>query len=242
MALYRGVAVTISPPTAPRLRALLEEAGVYAGTPPSNVRGPLYRLALRRALAIGAGRVHYLDFDRALHWMRRGPRELAAVLRVACRHPVLVVGRTPGAHRSHHLPLYGTEVLANRLMTGRLGVPARLDVLVPSFVIGEDDARRVLARSRARDEGVYGELAALVLGLTPEVAYLECRGLDWETPDRHRGAVRRVGLDAWRRRQETPAEWALRIELAAGIVQAFGRTLTRWPAAPAIRRLPPRSC
>jgi hypothetical protein len=240
-ALYRGVAVTISPPTAPRVRALLEEAGVYAGMPPSNTRGPLYRLALRRALAVGARRVHYLDFDRALHWMRRAPRELAAVLRVAPRHRVLLVGRTPEAHRSHHLPLYATEVLANRLMAGRLGVTGRLDLLVPSFVVDGDATRRLLARSRARDEAIYGELAALVLGLAPEIAYLECRGLDWETPDRHRRAVRRIGLAAWRRRQDTPAEWALRSALAAGIVQAFGRTLARRAAAPVVTRLPPRT-
>ena len=240
-ALYRGVAVATSPPTAPRLRTLLADAGAYAGTPPANTRGPLYRLALRRAVATGARRVHYLDFDRALHWMRRAPRELAAMLRVARRHPVLVIGRTPGAHRSHHLPLYATEVLANRLMAVRLGVTGRLDVLVPSFVTDAEDTRRLLARSRARDEAVYGELAALVLGLAPEIAYLECRGLDWETPDRHRRAVRRVGLPAWRRRQETPAEWALRIELAAGIVQAFERTLARWPAGPLVRRVAPRA-
>src|SRR2546428_12780231 len=73
-ALYRGVAVATSPPTDARVTAFLAGAGVHAGTPPSNRRGPLYRLALRRALATGAPRIHYVDFDRALHWVRRGPR------------------------------------------------------------------------------------------------------------------------------------------------------------------------
>src|SRR5437667_3198771 len=115
-ALYRAVAVATTPATDRRLLALLARAGVHAGTPPSNRRGPLYRLALRRALATGARRIHYLDFDRALHWMRRAPRELAAVLRAARRHPVLVLGRTEKAHRSHHVPLYATEAVANRLL------------------------------------------------------------------------------------------------------------------------------
>ena len=52
-------------------------------------------------------------------------------------------------------------------------------------------------------------------------AYLECRGLDWETPDRHRRAVRRVGLEAWRARQDTPAEWRLRIDWRPTIVRGF---------------------
>src|SRR5213078_2577409 len=149
----------------------------------------------------------------------RAPRELRAVLRLGARHGVLVLGRTPKAHRSHHLPLYATEALVNRLMTVRL-----------------------LARSRARDAALYGEWAALVLGLAPEVTYLECRGLDWETPDRHRGAVRRIGLPAWRRRQETPAEWARRVAMAADFLAGFERALGRTPAArPAVRTLAPRA-
>src|SRR5437899_9180693 len=87
-ALYRGVAVATSPPTDARVTALLARAGVHAGTPPSNRRGPLYRLALRRALATGAPRIHYVDFDRALHWVRRAPRQLAAPPRAAPRSPL----------------------------------------------------------------------------------------------------------------------------------------------------------
>jgi hypothetical protein len=240
-ALYRHVAVATSPPTADGVKRLLAGARAYAGTPAPNLRGPLYRLALRRARAAATGRVHYLDLDRALHWLLRAPRELSAMLRVACRHPVLVVGRTPAAHRSHQLALYATEVLANRLMAERVGVAGRLDLLAPSFVLTDALAARLLARSRARDLAVYGELAALVLGSTPEVAYLECRGLDWETPDRHRRAVRRIGLTAWRRRWDTPAEWALRVGYAAEIVAGFARTAGRWRVAPAVRRIAPRS-
>jgi hypothetical protein len=61
------------------------------------------------------------------------------------------------------------------------------------------------------------------------MTYIECRGLDWETPDRHRRAVRGVGLAEWRRRQETAAEWSLRIDVAADIVRGFTRALARWP-------------
>jgi len=240
--LYRGVAVATSPPTAARLVALLSAAGMHAGSVSTNLRGPLYRLSVRAALATGAGRVHYLDLDRALHWLSRAPREMRSVLRLARRHPVLVVGRTPKAHRSHHLPLWATETLVNRLIAARLRLARPIDVLVPSFVLERDAAARLLARSRARDAAVYGEWAALLLGLAAEVAYLECRGLDWETPDRHRRAVRRAGLAAWHRRQETPLEWARRIAMAAEFLAGFGRVVGRVPVtAPAIRRLPPRA-
>src|SRR5215470_16439476 len=240
--LYRGIAVATSPPTSARLVSLLSAARVHAGPVRTNLRGPLYRLSVRAALATGASRVHYVDLDRALHWLRRAPKELRAVLRLGYRHPVLVVGRTAKAHRSHHVPLWSTEVLANRLMADRLGLARPIDLLVPSFVIGRDAAARLIVRSRARDIALYGEWAALVLGLADEVAYVECRGLEWETPDFHRRAVRRAGLAAWRRRQETPAEWELRIGFAAEIMRGFGSAWWRLGGGePTVRRLPPRA-
>jgi hypothetical protein len=181
--------------------------------------------------------VHYIDFDRALHWLRRAPRELEAVLRAARRHPLLVLGRTPAAHRSHHRPLYATETVVNRLCAERAGLAAPLDLLVPAFVLDAAHARTLLARSRARDAAIYGEWAALLLGLAPEVAYLECRGLDWETPDRDR----RRSRASWRRRLDTPAEWRLRTELASAIVRGFSRTLVRQVfVPPRLVRLGPR--
>ena len=241
-ATYRAVAVATSPPTSPRIAAILVEAGMHAGTVATNRRGPLYRLSIRAALATGAGRVHYLDLDRALHWLTRAPRELRAVLRLARRHRVLVLGRTPKAHRSHHVPLWATETLVNRLVGARLGLARPIDLLVPSFVADRAAAARLLAGSRALDAAMYGEWAALLLGLGEEVGYLECRGLEWETPDRHRRAVRRASLAVWRRRHETPAEWSLRSAIAIDFLAGFRRTTERGPRhePPVIRRLPPR--
>jgi hypothetical protein len=234
---YAGVSIATSPPTSRRIVRLLRDADAYAGSPPANTRGPLYRLSVRRALASGAARVHYLDCDRALHWAARQPRELPHVLRMARRAPTLLVGRTARAHFSHHRPLHATEGVVNRLLAGRLGVAGRVDFLVPSFVVDRAGAAQLLARSRARDETIYGEWAALLAGLGQTLAYIECRGLDWETPDRHRRAVRRLGLVEWRRRQETPAEWGARIDIAAAIVRGFERTIARWPARCAMTRL-----
>jgi len=211
------------------MKRLLAAADMYAGTPPANLRGPLYRLSVRQAARSGAARVHYLDLDRALHWIVRRRREMRAALRAACRHEALVLGRTLKAHRSHQLPLFATEGVVNRLMSERGGIRGRFDWLVPSFVLTNDLARQLIASSRARDTTLYGEWAALVLDLAPRLVYLECRGLDWETPDRHRRAVRRVGLAAWRRRLETPAEWALRVDMARTIVTGFDRVATRRP-------------
>src|SRR5262245_39171565 len=213
-AIYGRIAVATSPPTSARVQALLADAGVHAGTPRKNTRGPLYRTAVRRALAGGTAHVHYLDFDRALHWLARAPRELTAALRLGVRHRVLVLGRTPKAHRSHQLPLYATEVLACGLMVRHAGLTGRLDLLVPSFILGRAEAKLLCTRSRTHGAAMYGEWPALLLGLASEVGYLECRGLDWETPDRDPRGVRRLGLAAWRRRFETPAEWRLRVDLA----------------------------
>ena len=218
---YGAIAVTTSPPTHPAVNALLAELGVFAGSPRGNARGPLYRLALRRALATGAARVHYLDFDRALHWVETRPRELAAVLRVAEAHPALVIGRTVAAHRSHHRPLVETERIANAAFAARLGTRRRVDFLVPSFVLTRGLATALLGRSRARGAAIYGEWPGLLATLGVPLAYVECRGLDWETPDRHRAEVRRLGLGAWRRTLDTRGEWRARRALAASFSRGF---------------------
>ena len=227
--IYAAVAVTTSPPTAARVVSVLRDAGVHAGSPPANTRGPLYRLSVRQALATGTERVHYLDFDRALHWIDKSPRELRHVLRAGRRGAPVLVGRTRRAHQSHHRPLHATEGIVNRLLASRLGFVGRVDFLVPSFVVPRDTAASLLARSRARDTAIYGEWAALLPGLGETLDYVECRGLDWETPDRHRRVVRRLGLAEWRRRQETAAEWGLRIEVAAAIMRGFTQALARFP-------------
>ena len=234
-----GIAVSVSPPTHARVRSLLEEAGAFAGSPTANARGPLYRLAVRAALGRRPDHVQYLDFDRAVHWAAHQPRVLRSFVRRARRYDVLLVGRTEKAHRSHHRPLYATEAVVNRLLADRLGWSGRVDFLVPSFVLQRDAARALLRRSRARDESMYGEWAAIVATLAPSLSYVECGALDWETPDRHRRAVRRLGLARWRARQETAGEWTSRIAMAETIVSGFERAMRRAGAPAMMARLRP---
>ena len=235
---YARIAVASSPPTDRRIRDVLRAHGADAGAPAGNRRGPLYRLALRRALVGGAARVHYLDFDRALHWIARRPRELDHVLAAARRRPALLIGRTPRAHASHHRALVDTEATAAASFTARLGWRGRVDFLVPSFVLTRAAVQRFLGRSRARDSTMYGEWAALLAGVGVPLAYVECDGLEWETPDRDRAGVARIGLAAWRRAMSTPAEWELRRVMAAEFRRGFARALERWPVArPRPRRL-----
>ncbi len=223
--LYGAIVVTTSPPTDARVNGALAALGVYGGTPRGNARGPLYRLALRKALTSGAARVHYLDFDRALHWIDTRPDELAAVLRRAHRHPATLLGRSVAAHRSHHRALFATERAANDALAARLGARRAVDFLVPSFVLTAVLTRALLRRSHARDAGLYGEWPALLATIGVPLGYRECRGLDWETPDRARAAVRRVGLAAWRRAFDTPAEWRLRRAMARAFLRGFEAAL-----------------
>jgi len=226
--LYARVQVACSPPTDRGLRTLLAAHGADAGVPASNTRGPLYRLAIRRALAGDVARVHYLDFDRALHWIQRRPAELAGMLARARRHDALLVGRTPCAHASHHEALVATEDVAAAAFASRLGLRRRVDFLVPSFVLTRALATRLLARSRAPESTMYGEWVALLAALDTPLAYVECDGLDWETPDRHRAEVRRVGRAAWRRTMSTPAEWTMRRAMVREFIAGFDRAARRW--------------
>ncbi len=180
--------------------------------------------------------MHYLDFDRALHWAAVGRAELAAVLRVAAEHQALLVGRTAAAHRSHHRALVATEQPANAAFASRLGFRSRVDFLVPSFVLTRPLTATLVRRSRARDADVYGEWPALLALLGVPLAYVECDGLEWETPDRAHDEVRRIGLGAWRRRFDSPEEWRARRAMAARFRRGFASTLGRRRPRPTLAR------
>ena len=146
------------------------------------------------------------------------------------RPPSSRAARRPDAARaSHHRALVDTETVAAARFTARLGLRGRVDFLVPSFVLRRAAALRLLTRSRARGSTMYGEWVALLAGLGDPLTYVECDGLDWETPDRHRAEVRRVGLAAWRRAMSSPAEWAMRRAMAQEFRRGFERALGRWP-------------
>jgi hypothetical protein len=86
---------------------------------------------------------------------------------------------------------------------------------------------------------MYGEWVALLAGPGIPLTYVECAGLDWETPDRYRDEVRRVGRAAWRRAMSTPAEWVMRRAMAREFRAGCERGLRRWPVRPpvVVRRL-----
>jgi hypothetical protein len=85
---------------------------------------------------------------------------------------------------------------------------------------------------------MYGEWVGLLAGLGAPLAYVECDGLEWETPDRDPRGVARRGLAAWRRAMSTPEEWALRGAMAAEFRRGFMRALRRWPVTTVrLRRL-----
>lgn len=224
---YRNVVVATSPGTAPEINDVLEERGVFIGTRVANERGPLYRLSIRRAIGQPGTHVHYLDFDRALHWARGPMEELEALLARASRHPVMLVGRTRAAHTSHQEALVVTETETNRYLADGLSVAGRVDFMVPSFILDKDAARQFLALSRTRGMGIYGEMAQLLFSLGHDVAYVECDGLDWETPDRERRTVARIGLPAYRERFDCDDEWRLRRTLKNEVESVFDRARGR---------------
>lgn len=237
-AAYGGLVVATSPSTSEATNGLLEERGVFVGTLASNERGPLYRLAIREGLRRSGSRVHYLDFDRALHWARGPMQELEALLERSKRHPVLLVGRTRAAHQSHQEALVATETDTNRHLASGLGVRGRVDFMVPSFVLDREAARAFLSRSRTRGMGIYGEMARLLFSLGHDVAYVECDGLDWETPDRDRRTVSRIGIEAYRARFDRADEWQLRWALQREVESVFDRVHARLGDASARLRRP----
>ena len=229
-----------------RVRALLAAHGVDAGCPASNTRGPLYRLALRRALAGGAARVHYLDFDRALHWIARRPRRARGLARPRATPVIRRCSSAGRRARTRAITRRSstTESRRRRRASRRgLGLRGRVDFLVPSFVLRREPRPRACSRARApATRRCTASGWRCFAGLGVPLAYVECDGLDWETPDRHRDEVRRVGRAAWRRAFEHArrngrcgARWRAS-SVAASCVRSAARRAGRRSRSAAQRR------
>jgi len=122
-----------------------------------NGRGYVYRKALEAGLSSGGEYVHYCDLDRILHWISRYPSELSKILQKRFDCECLILERTTGVHRSHHAPLYYSEVPVNRVLSYLLHMDQYRDFLSASFVASKDVVRTIIDLSTEPGSGFYGE-------------------------------------------------------------------------------------
>ncbi len=221
LGMHAGAFVVVSATTVADVERELWRLGVQVARERRPNVADGRRQALAMARSAGSPYIHYCDLDRALHWARFYPAELAATIAQVPGVDLLVIGRTQRAFASHPRCLRDTESLANQVFA--LAHGRRWDLCAAARGLSAAAADLILKRSRVVGVGTEAEWPAIVLaqgGLT--VAYVETDGMEYETADRYPEEVAADGgIEAWTEQQSlSPANWVLRLAYAHAIASA----------------------
>jgi hypothetical protein len=189
--------------------------------------GVVRRETLRAGLRTGCSHLHLCDFDRAIHWVSRYPRELEAVIAAIPGYDLLVLGRTARAWDTHPPYQAETEPLFNRVFGLVSGRP--WDVGAGSRGLSRRAVETLLAISQEPTVGVDAEWPLLLLNCAGyRVGHRVCEGLEFETADRFGAEIETAGgYAAWEAQMSAdPRRWAFRLKVALLIAEAaihYGR-------------------
>ena len=176
-------------------------------------------VALVEGLKTEATYFHYLDTDRAAHWVETRPAELAQAVSRVQTTDCLLLGRTEAAWATHPQAMRQTEAIFNHLFSRLLGVEADFGAGARGF------SRRAAEYLLARVSPDHWSDTAWPVVLWRggfRLDTLLADGLDWETPDQYRDAA--ADPDAQRHiaaaYDADPANWSMRVWVADEITKA----------------------
>lgn len=222
--LFDAIVLVASPATNHQYLHELREQGVHVHQLEENTIGQVYYDAIRYALDgdTTPDHVFYCDFDRILHWVHTFADELASFvqyLRTESQDDYIVCERSERAYASHHGPLYETEKIPNMVISHAVGANKTRDFLSGSYVMSRKAARLAVEMGAYDGWEHFGSWPVLMYDNAFQLSYFSFDGLEWETPDRFQGDVKRAGgLDAWREERNTASEWLFRTTMAQSIV------------------------
>jgi hypothetical protein len=217
---YHHMVITLPPQTAPQVIAALQS--MTHVTPIVTPAWPQGRyLSLKFALETGTDHIHYADFDRLLRWVETRPDEWRQTVRVVVLSDCLVIGRTERAWDSHPRALRETEAISNRVFSHLLG--KTLDLSAGSKGFSRVAAQVLVENSRPdRPMGADSEWIVLLHRSGFAVDAIQVDGLDWESADRYQAAAADgpAQREAAALYDQDPQHWAMRVGVAAEIVEA----------------------
>lgn len=182
-------------------------------TPPQI--GTYRREVVAQALEMGADFVMLNDGDRAAHWIRNYPDEMAQAAQTIQQADFTVLGRTSRAFAAHPDVQTETERLANRLFATLSG--QQWDVLAAGRGLSRRAAAAVVAHSRDSTVGVDASWPLLLMQLGGfAFGYLETEGLEFETADQFADEIAAAGGEAnWKAQLDAdPKQWLFRLQAA----------------------------
>lgn len=217
---YREMIVTLPPQADAEVIIALEALAQVR--PVVTPEWPLGRyLALKGTLDTGVDYIHFADFDRLLRWVETRPEEWQRTVESLVNHDCLVIGRTEAAWSTHPRALRETEAVSNAVFSHLLGQP--LDLSAGSKGFSQTAARRIVANATPdRPMGADSEWVVIAHRMGCAVDTVLVDGLDWESADRYQTAAANSDMqrEAAACYDEDPQHWAMRVAVAAEIVES----------------------
>ena len=131
-----------------------------------------------------------------------------------------LVGRTRRALDTHLMTQALTEGIGNTLTSKMLSFPETRDVLGTTWILTPDLAKIALELAPRNQYGFYAEWPVTLWRSAENPLYVECEGLEWETPDRYMREIQAEGYEEWRKRFQTAAEWKKRTEMLRDFIES----------------------
>lgn len=216
---YAHIAISLPPDADREIVRALEALGVCIPVTQDWSHGR--HAALQKALESSADFVHYVDFDRLLHWVETRPNEWREIVAKIPTTDCLIVGRTERAYQTHPQALVQTEAISNAVVSHLLG--RKMDVSAGSKAFSRRAAEYLMEHSvPGRALGTDSEWTLLLHHAGFRIDYVQVEGLEWESADHFSEAV--ADEIAQKRAAEAydadPKHWAHRVEIAMEIVQS----------------------
>jgi len=211
--------VVYTPKTHPETVSLLEERG-YLTFKAEDTFVSCYKTSLNQSLEPITGDIFYCDLDRALHGIRNYPKEFETLIEPSTHTDFTLIGRTKRAFDTHPETQTITEGIGNMMASNVLGFQETRDVLGTTWILTPALAKKVIELKPRNQFGFYAEWPITLWRSARNPLYLECEGLEWETPDRYTEEIRAQGLDEWRRSFQTAQEWRKRTEMLRDFIDS----------------------
>jgi hypothetical protein len=178
-----------------------------------------YQIALEQACKPRT-RILYCDLDRALHWMKAYPSELARIIKTPMENDFVLLGRTKRAFYTHPETQTLTEGIGNKITSKLLDFTDTRDVLGTTWLLTPDLAKQVLEIESSNQYGFYAEWPITLWRSAQRPKYVEAEGLEWETPDRFGAEIKAQGFKKWKLNFQTAFEWRKRTEMLRGFIES----------------------
>lgn len=176
----------------------------------------VYRLALKATLSeidnTPNQMIFYIDFDRLLHWIYSYSHELTEILNNNPNIDYLHIGRTQRAFNTHPLTQKDTENIINEVSSKILGFPDTKDIISVCAIFTKYLGERLLKVNNITSTGFYGTWPIILWTLANTKRYIEVEALEWETPDRFKKEINKLGYEKWLEQFQSSSEWKKRVQ------------------------------